>query len=660
MTVLRIDSDPGLLTNRRMSIEVGVALAALSGRRLSMRWSDRVGRAPGLRPSQEAGDPTALPLISELWDLPADLIVPDDEWAERSAANEPYGVDWGGFSDCVYLGDPDPIPSPHVRDFANGRTRFVRVPDVDADVHATGRPLAFYSYLVHATGERRRVMLDAVEQIRPRAEYLELAARVADDLGDFNLAHVRRSDLVAGIPAYGDVTPTMIAEGLAANLPTDTPLLVATEDDPDSPLFDPFRERFREVVFLSQLILGDHGEAFAALPASEDNALGMVTQEVAAAARRFHGTFGSTFTGYIHRQRCRRDPEAPFEYTYDYSPPGPTFADGCYVEAHEGRYTWNRVRLAVSADVNGWLREWPEAVRSPDDTVEAPTGLPPHHRTEPIHTIACTDTNPYGDWQFELLEHTWQRCKQPGELVRLVACPNREQHVPSDIARIVTTKATNSHVKAPKDYAGFNRLWSLHEWLTLERPTGSVLILDCDMVFRSPATFTAEPGEIVVQEWHDFASGSHMADRVAPFIDAPADKIEPLTWPMVFDAGDLARIMPRWIELCADIRAATDMWESDMFALVAAVAETDLRIRYESTAAWMNWPEEYVAGAPIIHYCQEVLARDGTSLWYKQRYVPWEPLGVDPNDAELDYCRDLLHLIDDYVSTRARQRSRRA
>ena len=32
--------------------------------------------------------------------------------------------------------------------------------------------------------------------------------------------------------------------------------------------------------------------------------------------------------------------------------------------------------------------------------------------------------------------------------------------------------------------------------------------------------------------------------------------------------------MPRWIELCADIRDATGIWESDMFALVAAVAET--------------------------------------------------------------------------------------
>lgn len=659
MTVVRLDSDPGLLTNRRMSIEVGLAVAALSGRRLSMPWSDRVGDAPGLQPTRQPGE-RIRPLITDLWDLPEEMVVPDDEWAERVAAAPPHEVEWGAFSDCVYLGDPDPIPSPHVRDFANGRTRYVRVPDVDGDVHVAGRPLVFYSYFAHATGARRRAMLDAVEQVRPRTEYLELAERVAADLGDFNLAHVRRSDLTVGIPAYGELAPVAIADALAANLPTDTPLVVATEDDPDSELFDPFRERFSELVFLSQLLLVDHAESFASLPATEDNALGILTQEVAVHARRFHGTFGSTFTGYIHRERCRRDPDAPFEYTYDYSPPGPTFVDGRFVEAHDGRYTWNRVKLAVSADVNGWLREWPESVRSPDDEIEPEPQRPPHFRSEPIHTLVCTDTNPYGDWQFEILEHTWRRCQQPGELVRLVACPNGEQPTPSDTARIVTTSATNNHERAPSDYAGFNRLWSLHEWLTLEQPTGSILILDCDMVFRSPATWVAEPGEIVAQEWYDFSFGSRIGERVAPFIDVPAEEVEPFTWPMVFDAVDLARLMPRWIELCADLRATTGIWESDMFALVAAVAETDLRVRYVPISAWMNWPEEYVAGAPIIHYCQEVLARDGTAMFHKQRYTPWEPLGVDPNDAELDYCRDLLHLIDDYISTRARRRSWRA
>jgi hypothetical protein len=657
MSVLRIDSDPGLLTNRRMSIEIGVALAALSGRRLSMPWSDPVGHAPGARPSKTVTRAPSAPLISDLWEVPGDIVT-DDEWRDHGGAA--HTVEWGPYSNCVYLGDDQPIPSEHLRDFAHGRTRFVRVPDIDGDVHVVGRPLVFYSYFIHASGERRRTMLEALDGVRVRQEYIDLASVISSEIGSYNVAHIRRSDLVLGIPAYADVTPAAIAEDLAANLPTDVPLVIATEDEPGSELFDPLRERFRDLVFLDQVILGDHRDAFAALPAHEDNALGIVTQEIALAAGRFFGTFGSTFTAYIHRERCRRDPTSSFEFTYDYSPPGPTFRNGRFVEANEGRYSWNRVGLAVSADVNGWLREWPEAVRSPDDQVDETGPQSRDRRAEPIHTLVCTDTNPYGDWQFELLEHTWRRAGQPGELVRLVACPNGETPAPSDVARVVTTTATNSHERAPKDYAGFNRLWSLHEWLTLEQPTGSILILDCDMVFRASARFTAEPGEIVAQEWHDFAFNDSLVARVAPFVDAPAERIEPLTWPMVFAAGDLSRLMPRWIELCADFRAETGMWESDMFALVAAVAETDLRVRYETTTAWMNWPEDYVAGAPLIHYCQQVLGRDGSVMWGKQSYAPWEPLGVDPNDAELDYCRDLLHLIDDFISVRARSRSRRA
>ncbi len=154
---------------------------------------------------------------------------------------------------------------------------------------------------------------------------------------------------------------------------------------------------------------------------------------------------------------------------------------------------------------------------------------------------------------------------------------------------------------------------------------------------------------VIGQEWYDVAHGDVLADVLAPFTDAPRERLFPVTWPVVFDADDLHRLMPRWIELCADLRAGTGMWESDMYALVAALAETDLNVRYETTAAWTNWPESFVAGAPIIHYCQPVIDRRGVQIWFKQAYRAFEPIGVDPNDAELDYCRDLLHLLDEYT-----------
>jgi hypothetical protein len=526
-----------------------------------------------------------------------------------------------------------------------------------------GRPLSNTSYFFHATGARRRELLDAVSRIRVRREYAALARRIADDLGRFQVVHVRRSDIAQGIRPYGEVPVAAIGESVATFLPTDSTLVIATEDDPDSPLFEPFRRHFGELVFLNDLILHDHASGFAGLPVHEDNALGVVTQEVAVLADRFAGTFGSTFTGYIHRERCRRDPGEPFLFTCDYSPPGAHFESGRFLDQRPGRYSWNRAAIGFHTEALAWLREWPETAISPDDdpagdastgdTAE-PVASPRDRRAEPIHTVVCTDTNPYGDWQVEFLAHTWQRVGQPGELVRLVGCPDEQRPADTPHARVFTTSAPNDHPDVDAPHPGFNRLWSLQEWLAVERPTGSVMILDADMVFRATARFVATPGEVVGQEWFDAARGTALAQVLDGYTTAPPDRIPPVTWPVVLDADDLAALLPRWLELYVALWAGTGMWESDMYAFVGAVAESELDVRYETTAAWMNWPEQFVAGAPLIHYPQPVVDRRGVEMWFKQRYRAFEPLDVDPNDAELDYCRDLLHLLDEYIGIRAR------
>jgi hypothetical protein len=661
--VLRLDADPGLLTNRRMSVEIAVGVAALSGRRLSMPWHERIGPAPGPRPARSDDRPT----VGDLWELPADIVT-DEEWDDLEWNPSRVDLTWR-FGHCVYLADDRAVPDPGVRQFAGGRTHFVRVPETDADVvRISGRPLAWYSYFFHATGATRARLLAAVEAVRLRDPYQQLGERIADDLGTFNVAHIRRTDLVIGIRSYAAISPMHIAETVAKRLPTYEPLIIASEADPASSLFDPIRERYPDVTFLTDVVLGDYGARFAALPVSEDNALGAVTQVVASRAGGFVGTMGSTFTGLIQRLRAQRDPSLPFLYTADHTPPGPVFEDGEYRDVHPGRYSWNRIGLTTNPDTASWLREWPEAVVSPDD--EEPAG--PTRRGSidlPIHAVVCTDMNPYGDWQCRFQEYTWRRSGQPGELVRLVANPDGEEAPPGhELARVVTTSADNSHPDAPGTYPGFNRLWSLQEWLAEEQPTGSVLILDADFAFRSPVLTATEPGTLVAQEWFRFTGPEALALLDSPLSAADPGVLEPMTWPMVIDAGDLAELLPRWIDLTAQFRRITGKWESDMLALVVAVTESDLTVRYETLGAWTNWPEDFVAGAPILHYCLPIERRDGSRLWYKQDWRPsakverrwrdpvidtrpYEPLDLDPNDARLDYCRDLLHLLDDWVRT---------
>ena len=271
----------------------------------------------------------------------------------------------------------------------------------------------------------------------------------------------------------------------------------------------------------------------------------------------------------------------------------------------------------------------------------------------PLYSVVCTDTNPYGTWQTEFLEHTWLRAHMPGELLRLVGTPKGERLPRHHTARVVRTAATNTHELLDHDYTGMNRLHSLAEWLERERPVGTVLILDCDFAFRAPLAKRATPGRPIGQLWYDFTWAGHwgeLAEEISPGVGP----VQAVTCPLVIHTSDLRRIIDRWIVVTAQIRARSGAWESDMIALPIVLAESGLVCDLEMLAAWMPWPDEVVGEAPIIHYCQPVLDRAGNTLWYKQRYTPWEPTGVTPSDIALGYCVELLAMFDRYAAIRRR------
>lgn len=277
------------------------------------------------------------------------------------------------------------------------------------------------------------------------------------------------------------------------------------------------------------------------------------------------------------------------------------------------------------------------------------TAYDPHG---PLYSVVCTDTNPYGTWQTEFLEHTWVRSGMPGELIRLVGTPNGEQPPTHRTARVVTTSASNTHPRLTSDYTGINRLHSLSEWLGHERPVGTVLILDCDFAFRAPLDRHADPERPIGQLWWDLQWNGRWLEVAESITPGIGKSLQRVTWPLLIHTSDLRRIIDRWIELTARIRAETEAWESDMFALPIVLAEYGLQCELDMLAAWMPWPDEIVGDAPIIHYCQPVFGRDGKELWYKQRYTPWEPTGAAPDDAALDYCGELLSMFDRYASLR--------
>lgn len=275
----------------------------------------------------------------------------------------------------------------------------------------------------------------------------------------------------------------------------------------------------------------------------------------------------------------------------------------------------------------------------------------------PLYSVVCTDTNPYGTWQTEFLEHTWLRANMPGELLRLVGTPSNEPLPTHHTARVLRTSASNSHPRLDEDYTGMNRLHSLAEWLDSERPVGTVLILDCDFAFRAPLARRADPGRPIGQLWHDVnwdGRWGDLAETISPGVRASMQRV---TWPLLIHTSDLRRMIARWVDLTAQIRAASGAWESDMIALPIVLAEYELTCDLEMLAAWMPWPDDVVGDAPIIHYCQPVLDANGNTLWYKQQYTPWEPTGVELSEVALAYCTELMTMLDRYAALRRRAES---
>jgi hypothetical protein len=237
-----------------------------------------------------------------------------------------------------------------------------------------------------------------------------------------------------------------------------------------------------------------------------------------------------------------------------------------------------------------------------------------------IYTVVSTDVNPYIDWQCELLEYTWRRAAQPGELIRIVTCTG---DVPLPRHRHARPVRMTPHQSA-------------HDYKPFERPEGTVLVVDPDVVFRRAIAGEASRGAPRAQLWVDYTP-------VSP-------RTQAATWPMLIHTADLEGLLPRWISFTAAIHRATHRWESDMHALVSAAAASGLTFSLEAIAAFVGWPDQVVGECPLVHYCQDVVSVDGEVLWTKRSYRPWARV-PGAGRARHGYCRDLLALVDEYAGS---------
>jgi hypothetical protein len=281
-----------------------------------------------------------------------------------------------------------------------------------------------------------------------------------------------------------------------------------------------------------------------------------------------------------------------------------------------------------------------------------------------FYTVFSTNRSPYMQWQSDLLEYSWKRVAQEGALIRLVATDDPQNLPTQKYAHCVATRLWDIHPDTGDAYPAYNKPASLLEWLYRDRPDGTVLLLDPDCVFRQPVMQRVALGFPASQTWIDFTIGRASAENPFGFgagfyflndhCARPDLNTAAVMIPTLIHTSDLRKMCARWLELCGIIRQnfrnakGEPIWESDMYAYLAACAEYGLQHAPISLGVCTNWQSRDVPEAPIIHYCQAILGTDGREIFHKHRYTPWARIDTSV-EPEHDYGRDLIALLNDYI-----------
>jgi hypothetical protein len=222
----------------------------------------------------------------------------------------------------------------NVREFAYGRVPVV----LDEDKHNIfTMTLKWYSLFIK---DRPKTADDYIKSLNFKQEYLALAQKIKNHLGDFNGAHIR---VMPDHFNYYTFDKGKFSQGLSSFIDNSLPLY-ASIDRFDSPLLKEIEQPFTGI---HDVILNDFYSDFSSLPYSNRVVLGLISNLVMSLANDFVGSPLSTFTGLIHQTRHRNSlPSFKFfpgvfdEYNIDAKP-----------------YSWNSLR---SREDLGWQREFGE------------------------------------------------------------------------------------------------------------------------------------------------------------------------------------------------------------------------------------------------------------------------------------------------------------
>lgn len=221
-------------------------------------------------------------------------------------------------------------------DFAEGRSKLL----FSENMHIKNT-LGWYSRFFN---NRTKELDAALSSVQFLPEYYQLAEEIAKSLGNFNGVHLRLTDHVAQ-RVY--TTKEMFDAGI--DKIDDGNKIVICTDEPTTELLKDDKTRF---IMLDEYILNNFHSAFSQFKYRDEVSFGLLNNLVMHHSKKFVGTIGSTYSGYIQRGMNQKN-DIDWNW-FDYT------SDPVYEESGSGKYSWNSSK---NIDVNNkqWYREWKES-----------------------------------------------------------------------------------------------------------------------------------------------------------------------------------------------------------------------------------------------------------------------------------------------------------
>jgi hypothetical protein len=206
-----------------------------------------------------------------------------------------------------------------------------------------------------------------------------------------------------------------------------------------------------------------------------------------------------------------------------------------------------------------------------------------------IYTVFTHSEALATEHQRRLLEFSWHRAQQPGQLIRLQAEPPAVPSPSCSFARRVSTTSWRHHPYTGDTYPPYDTAAAAFEWLFCEGCDGTVLLLEPHCVLTAAVPEEVEPGQAFGTPWPElpapnggpFGLGADYAflDRFCVNTALPVDLV---SLPVRIHTQDLRKMAARWLELMGILRSeGAPGVAAHRVAYVVAAAE--FRIRHQPT-----------------------------------------------------------------------------